>query len=63
LPDVRGYRATEGKLEEIELRALAQTLRRETPVVVCRVDDAPQARQVLLSVIKDGTIILILPRQ
>jgi RNA polymerase sigma factor (sigma-70 family) len=63
LPDVHGYRVMGDRFEEVELRALAQALRRETPVVVCYAVVPQHARQLLLSVVKDGTIILVLPRQ
>ena len=39
-----------------------ERLRRGTAVGVLRSGDAAQARQLLLSVVKDGTIVLILPR-
>jgi len=65
LLDVRGFRIENGALKEIELRRLAELLKRETPVVVTGtpkpVDEWQSLEKSLFSVIKDETIVIDIP--
>jgi RNA polymerase sigma factor (sigma-70 family) len=62
LVDVRGFRVKDHKLEEIELRRLAELLRHERVVIAALADGPREALNLLLEITKDETIVLFLPR-
>jgi hypothetical protein len=61
--DVRGYRSAGTSLEKLDVQQLTEALRSETPVIVCQGGLEWSARELLLKVVRDGTIVLVLPHQ
>ncbi len=62
LLDVQGFRTQGTKLEEIELRTLAGMIRHSLPVIVCRAEERTAGLDVMLRLVKDGTVVLILQK-